>query len=250
MTLARRIAAYFVAPADERAHHRAGEPGPQRRSDAADVSFARGRTSAAADAEVRLAPTRTSTGDRPPPAVAVLAPPADAQALGAALGLALARARRTPVAVLCVWAPQPAGAGWRAPPRPAAARVASALTARGHEARAAGRLAVVRLSSSCEEAAAQALRVSAAAGPAPTVLALAGPRSAAFDALLAMQDLVVVAVAPASDAALARLATAGLERSLTCAVAPATPGRALAAAGLALLPSMRRALAAPLAALS
>jgi len=235
MTLVRRIAAYFVAPADERASRHAGRPGPHP---------------GAEDADVTSSPARMSAGDRPPPAVAVLAPPADAQALGAALALALARARRTPLAVLCVWSPQPGGAGWRAPPRPAAARVATALTARGHEAKAAGRLAVVRLGASCEEAASQALRVSAAAGSAPTVLTLGGPRSAAFDALLAMQDLVVVAVAPTADPALARLATAGLTRVLICAVAPANPGRAFAAAGLALLPSMRRALAAPVAALS
>ncbi len=187
---------------------------------------------------------------RPPPAVAVLAPPTDAPALGAALGLALARARRAPVSVVCVWAPNPIRSAWRAPAMPTASRVAAALRARGHDASAAGRLVVVRLSETCDEAADQAMRVAAAAGSAPTVLALAGPRAAAFDDLLAMQDLVVVAVAPAADAALARLATAGLQRALTCPVPPADPGRALAAAGLALLPSTRRALAAPVAAVA
>jgi hypothetical protein len=108
----------------------------------------------------------------------------------------------------------------------------------------------VRLSAVGAEAASQALRVSAAAGPAPTVLALAGPRAAAFDALLAMQDLIVVAVPPAADAALTHLATAGLQRALTCPLPSAASGRALAAAGLALLPSTRRALAAPISALS
>lgn len=236
MTVARRIAAHFVAPAEERAGHRRGEPGPRRRPDGADPAGGR-------DA-------RASASHRPPPAVAVLAPPADAHAFGAALVLALARAERSPVGVLCVWSPRPVRSGWRAPPMPAAARVARALTTRGHEATAAGRLAVVRLSASCEEAASQALRVGAAAGRAPTVLALAGPRAAAFDELLAMQDLVVVGVAPASAPELARLATAGLDRALTCAVPPADPRRIVAAAGLAVLPSTRRALAAPLAALS
>lgn len=151
---------------------------------------------------------------------------------------------------MCIWSPEPARSGWRAPARPAAARVAAALTARGHPATAAGRLAVVRLSAASEEAASQALRVCAAAGGAPSVLALAGPRVAAFDELLAMQDLVVVAVSPAANAALAQLATAGLERALTCPLLPADPARALAAAGLALLPSTRRALAVPVAALS
>jgi len=234
MTVVRRIAAHFVAPADERADHPRCRRGSGSTEDAGSHGFPAARPSASR---------------RPPPAVAVLAPPADAPALGAALALALARAERTPVAVLCVWSPQPARAGWRAPPMPAAARVASALTARGHEATAAGRLAIVRLSPSCDEAASQALRVGAAAGLAPTVLALAGPRAAAFDELLAMQDLVVVAVAPASEPALARLATAGLQRALTCVVPPADPARILAAAGLALLPSTRRSIAAPLAAL-
>ena len=231
MTITQRIAAFFVAPAGERA----GGDG----RDAAPDDDARGPS---------RPPTRGSR--RPAPAVAVLAPPADAAALAAALGLALARVHRSPAAVICLWDPRAARSGWRAPPMPAAARLAKALTARGHEAAAAGRLAIVRLSTSCEEAASQALRASAAAGPAPVVLALAGPRAAAFDELLALQDLVVVAVAPASDPALARLAASGLERALTCAVPPADPGRILAAAGLALLPSTRRAIAAPVAALS
>ncbi len=92
--------------------------------------------------------------------------------------------------------------------------------------------------------------MSAAAGAAPTVLALAGPRAAAFDVLLDDQDLVVVAVAAGSDPALAQLAVAGLQRSVVCEVPPAHPGRSLAAAGVALLPSARRLLAAPVEALS
>lgn len=235
MTLAQRIAAYFVAPAAESASRRDADRSPPEAS--ADAAHATRRSRAAAPM-------------RPPPAVTVLAPPADAPALGAALGLALARDHHSPVAVLCVWSPQHARVGWRAPPMPSAARVAATLTARGHDAAAAGRLAVVRLSISCEEAASQALRVAAAAGAAPTVLALAGPRAAAFDELLAMQDLVVVAVSPQSDTGLARLATAGLARAVTCAIPRADPGRRLAAAGLALLPSTRRAIAAPLAVLS
>jgi len=264
MTLAQRIAAHFVAPAGElaspradRTSSRAGRSRPrgERSSPATDRGLpARGEPRRHRPREYPDDTTRQAqppvTQTAPPPAVAVLAPPADAPAFGAALGLALARSRRTPVAVVCVWAPDPVRSVWRAPAMPAATRVAAALRARGHDATAAGRLVVVRLSADCEEAASQALRVGAAAGSAPTVLALAGPRVGAFDALLAMQDLVVVAVAPAADAALARLATAGLERALTCAVPPADPGRALAAAGLALLPSTRRALAAPVAAVS
>ena len=183
-------------------------------------------------------------------AVAVLAPAADAASLGAALALALARALRASAATICVWSPEPARSSWRAPARPAALRLAGRLSARGHDAHGSGRLVVVRLAAACEEAAAQALRVGAAAGSAPTVLALAGPRRAEFDVVLSAQDLVVVAVPPGSSPALAQLALAGLERALSCELPPADPGRALAAAGLLLLPSTRRALAAPVAALS
>lgn len=235
MTLAQRIAAHFLAPAAGAGAARDAEPLRSRNDE--NPEHASSHSPAAA-------------GRRPPPAIAVLAPPADAPALGAALGLALARSHRSAVAVLCVWSPHAARAGWRAPPMSAAARMAAGLTARGHEAAAAGRLAIVRLGAQCEEAASQALRVSAAAGSVPTVLVVAGPRAAAFDELLALHDLVVVAVAPDADPALAHLAAAGLARALTCAVPPAGPARRCAATGLMLLPSVRRALAAPLAALA
>lgn len=231
MTIGRRIADLFVAPASERRDHRGAEPPAPARS-------GRGLTS-----------RPTTAGRRPPPAVAVLASPADAPALAAALGLALARVHRSPLAVVCVWSPQPTR-GWRAPAMPAAARAAATLTGRGHDATAAGRLVVARLAAAPDEAAGQALRVGAAAGAAPVVLALAGPRAGAFDELLALQDLVVVGVASGADPTLVRLATAGLQRAVTCAIPPADPGRVLAAAGLALLPSTRRAVAAPVAALS
>jgi hypothetical protein len=182
--------------------------------------------------------------------VAVLAPPADAPALAAALGLALARARRAPVAVVCIWSAEPARRSWRAPARPAAARLAASLAGRGHEARAAGRLVVVGLSAACEDAAGEAVRVSAAAAGAPTGLALAGPRAAPFDAALAGQDMIVVGVPAGADPALVALALRGLDRALACPVPPAAPARALAAAGLILLPSIRRAVAAPVAALA
>ena len=227
MTIGRRIADLFVAPAGDGGADRVAEP--------------------RLPGEPERGPATSSR--RPPPAVAVLAPPPDAPALAAALGLALARAHRSPVAVLCLWSPQPAR-GWRAPAMPAAARMVARLTARGHDATAAGRLVLARLAASPDEAARQALRVGAAAGAAPVVLALAGPRAGAFDELLALQDLVVVGVAAGADPALARLATAGLARAVTCDIPPADPGRILAAAGLGLLPSTRRAVAAPVAALS
>jgi hypothetical protein len=184
-----------------------------------------------------------------PASVALLAPAGDAPGVAAALALALARRERAASAVICVWSPGGARVPWHAPALPAAARLARALAGRGHAARGAGRLVVVQLAVGCEEAASEALRVTAAAGAAPAVIALAGPRAAAFDALLESQDLVVVAVAPGADPALARLAVAGLRRAVACEVPPAHPGRALAAAGVALLPAVRRALAVPVEAL-
>jgi hypothetical protein len=188
-------------------------------------------------------------------ALGLLCAPADAQSLGAALGLALVARHRAPVVVVCAWtAEAPAAGGWCAPPRPAARRLVANLVGRGHEARAAGRLAMVRLPADAGEAAAGARRVSAAAGAAPVVLALGGPRVAVFDELLAEQDLVVVATGSGTDPALARLALAGLEsatdRACVCEVPPARSARSLAAAGVALLPSARRALAVPVAELS
>lgn len=239
MSVARRVAEHFVAPADGRAT----PPG---------LTSADGRRRRADTAPAGVPPTRACavTPPRTPASVALLAPASDAPALAAALALALARGARAPTAVVCVWAPAPARPQWRAPALPAAARLASSLAARGHAAHGSGRLVIVRLALPCEEAAAEASRVIAAAGSAPAVLALAGPRAASFDDLLASQDLVVVAVAPGSDPALARLAVAGLERGVCCELLPAHAGRCLAAAGIGLLPSARRALAAPVEALS
>jgi len=190
-----------------------------------------------------------------PPAIGLLCRSADAQSLGAALGLALGARHRAPVVAVCVWTGETAaGVGWRAPARPAARRLAASLAGRGHDARAAGRLAIVRLAADAGEAAVQARRATAAAGSAPAVLALGGPRVAAFDELLAEQQLVVVATASGAEPALARLALAGLAsataRACVCEVPSARPARSLAAAGLTLLPSARRALAVPAEALS
>jgi hypothetical protein len=189
-----------------------------------------------------------------PPAVAVLAAAGDAPALGAALGLALARRRRAPVVAVCVWsAGQSVLPTWWAPALPAARRLAAGLAARGYDAHPAGRLAVVRLAGSDEDAAVAARRALAAAGAAPAVLALGGPRAAAFDALLAEQDLVVVGTRRGADPVLTQLAVAGLAgavRACACEIPAAHPARSLAAAGVALLPSARRALAGPVAELS
>jgi hypothetical protein len=228
MSLGRRLAEHFLIPVDA------------ARAGSGEDFVTPGEAPEPACAEW---PPRT------PPGVAVLAAASDALALGAALGLALAHARRAAVAVVCVWSHEDvAHQAWTGPPLPAARRLAASLAARGHDARAAGRLAVVSLSGGGEAAAAEARRALAAAGAAPAVLALGGPRDAAFDALLADQDLVVVATAGGADPVLARLALAGLQdarRACVCEVPAAHPARVLAAAGIALLPSARRALATP-----
>ncbi len=234
MSLLRGVLEHFVQPS--------GDPGRAAREDF--VSDDEGPDRACAE-----------PAPRTPPGIAVLSPAADAHSLGAALGLALASCRRAPVVVVCVWTAGPAARpAWRAPARPAARRLAATLGGRGHDARPAGRLAIVRLPGEPQEAAAQARRASAAAGAAPTVLALGGPRAAAFDELLADQDLVVVATPSGTDPALARLALAGLAagaaRTCTCEIPPPHPARTVAAAGLTLLPSARRALAVPVEALS
>jgi len=239
MSLLRLVCEHFVAPADD----------PHERP--LDGSVRPGEDSDGACA---------ATVPRTPPAVALLCGPADASALGAALGLAIARRHRCAAVVVCVWiGERRARVAWRAPALPAARRLASGLAARGHDATGAGRLAGVSLPAGCEDAATEACRAAAAAaaaGGTPTVLALGGPRVAAFDALLAAQDLVVVATRSGAAPALARLAVDGLAAEALCACAcacgvPRTlPARALAESGLILLPSARRALAAPIAAMS
>jgi hypothetical protein len=201
-------------------------------------------------------PNRACAVPRPrtPPGIAVLCAAADAPGLGAALALAVARRFRAPVAAVCAWTgSESTRPSWRAPALPAARRLATALTARGHQAHATGRLALVHLTPGCDEAAAEARRAIAAADPAPAVVVLGGPRAAAFDELLAEQDLVVVATRSGTDPALSRLAVASLAgatvRACTCEVAPTPSARTLAAAGLTLLPSVRRALAGPVEAM-
>jgi hypothetical protein len=234
MSLARRLAEHFVLPA-----HAVG------RASYDDVVTSDKPAAAPGHSDAR----------RTPAGVAVLAGAPDAPALGAAIGLALARLQRAPVVVVCVWssADQVVRPPWRGPALPAARRLAGGLSARGHDARAAGRLAMVWLAESDDEAALETRRALAAAGDAPAVLALGGPRTAAFDALLSDQDLVVVGTRSGADPILTRLAVdalGGAVPACACEFPAARPARSLAVAGLALLPSARRALAAPVAELS
>ena len=243
MSLARRVLEHFVIPAGDL------PPGSGRDVVAGDETSIPGygvRSGPAACDEESTTVVQTA-----PATVAVLTAAPDAPALGAALGLALARRSRAPAVAVCLWSagrsPWPA---WRAPALPAARRLAAALAVRGHDARPAGRLAVVRLSGSDDDAALAARRALAATGAAPAVLALGGLRAAAFDPLLAEQDLIVVGIRGDADPVLTRLAVAGVEgaaRACACEVPASHPARSLAAAGIALLPSARRALVEPLA---
>jgi hypothetical protein len=185
------------------------------------------------------------------PSLGLLAPARDLPAAAAAVGLAIART--APAALVCLAAPGPSP-GLRAPARPAAARLAASLRARGLEASARGRLAFAHigreplarvggerlahvgggplahvgdeprahvgdepLAHAVDEPLARlpgelladaATRALAAAGPLPTLLAVAA-RDDAIDALLATRDAMLVALPPSAEPALARLALAG-----------------------------------------
>ena len=173
-----------------------------------------------------------------PRAAAVCGP--GAEPLACALALML---RRRGPAVVCTWradarrASAPATAGTR--------RLAASMMARGLAVQAVGRLVAVALDDEPSVAVAEAGRVAAAAGDAPVVIALCGPRDAAFDSLLAEQDVAVAAVQDAPDE-LVRLGIAALEEtSLRAVAAPGlTAASARAAAmGLLVTPTARRALA-------
>jgi hypothetical protein len=247
MSLVRVICEHFVRPVDQPA---GSPPGPRRPESARRRGRHLSFVSPGEDPDRACADIVART----PAGVALLCGPADAAVVGAALGLLLVREQRAPV-VVCVWTgAHRLRATWRAPALPAARRLGGRLCSREHDAHAAGRLVIVRLAEDPDDAAAGAGRVMAGAGTAPTVLALGGPRVGSFDALLAEQDLVVVAPRSDSDPVLARLAVDGLAASAVCACAcevpPAPPARALAAAGVMLLPSARRALAGPIGAMA
>lgn len=185
-----------------------------------------------------------------PGAVAVLCTAEDARAAGVALAALLARRARAACGLACLWtAPEPPRVGAaRGPAARAARRLAAALAARGLAAEACGRTAVVALDADPVAALAGARRAGAAAGDAPIVLVVGGPRPAAFDALLSEQDRVLVLTRPGADDALGVLAAGGLPEGgparAVCPVALGPATRALAAAGLAVPSPLRRALEA------
>ena len=213
-------------------------------------------------AEAEAAPGAATAARALAPAVAVLAHPADAHAAGAASALRLAQRVGTSHALLCAWTAAPVPS-FRAPASRSARRAAQTLAARGHAAAATGRLVVVTLGVTGEpegdrerdadaggaapgpavSIAAEVARAAAAAGDFPCVTALGAPREDELDSLLRVQDRVLVAAGPETDPVIARLALesvspiAASEGTLELPAAPAA--RALATAGVALVPPLR-----------
>jgi hypothetical protein len=191
-------------------------------------------------------PRRAAHGDAAEiaPSLGVLSAGRDVHPLAVAAGLVVAR--RHPAAVVCVHAPgmDPLAPALRAPARPAAARLAASLRARGLEADARGKVALVHLGRGDAEPTAAAAGAIGAAGPLPIVLAVAA-RDPDVDVLLATQDAILVALPPSAEPALVELATASA-RALTPNVATITlsldpASRALALAGMRAPASLRDA---------
>jgi hypothetical protein len=187
-----------------------------------------------------------------PVSFGVLAPTDDAGVAGAAVALAAARAHRSACAVLCVWTGEAETLPRRGLAGGSARRLCGRMAARGLTVAARGRLVEVALPASDTEARAACERALAAAGDAPVVLVVAGPRPPALDPLLAALDRIVVVPAPDAAAGLEDLAVssaAHLGRSTAVLRVPASaspPARALASAGLLLSPALRAATATTL----
>ena len=161
----------------------------------------------------RWRPTRSAASSVAALSIGVLAPVRELPAAAAGVGLAIGGS--SPAVLVCLAAPVFAP-GFRAPPRAAAARLAASLRARGLEASARGRLTIVHLP---EEGRTDAVtRALAAAGPLPTVLAVAG-RDEQVDALLAARDAILVALPSSAEPAMAQLALAGAATLVPAAAA-------------------------------
>jgi hypothetical protein len=167
-------------------------------------------------------------------------------ALAVAGGLVLASGSGP--GLVCAWPPGEIRPRLSATAR--ARRLAARLEGRGVTALAGGRLVGVSLPGPAAEAVAAAQRAVAAVDAA-TAVVLAGPRHDDLDALLALQDAVVLVLREPADSPLVRLALAGLAHTPAPVVtvpAPSGPVGALAAAGLTVLPALRATLAPALAA--
>ena len=166
-----------------------------------------------------------------PPRIAVIGSLSTAPPLAAAVAL---RSRsRGSAAVVALWRQPgfngpPPGPG--APALPAAASLASRFTRRGLPAVARGRLVWLLLPEVPDEAAAAVRHADASGGEAALVIALARPRDATVDAVVAMCDLAVVAAPPGSSLAELALDDIADLRVPARAQAPLPPGPARLAA--------------------
>jgi len=148
-------------------------------------------------------------------------------------------------ALVCLWRPGRSALGDDEDPTspagattPAARRVAAALDAEGLRATACGRLAWLALPDDPADAAPM-LRRGLALAAVPVVIAVAGPRPAAFEPILATADLALAVLPPDASEALRALALASLP-GVGHVLAPLPPGppRWAALAGLTRLRSL------------
>jgi hypothetical protein len=188
-------------------------------------------------------PTSRGRTVAPATAAAVLGPPREAAVAAAALALALARAGRWQCGLAAFW--RAAGGTARLPAYPSARRLAARLGARGIEAEPSLGLVRAALPDAPAQAAAVGERVITAA-PSPVALALAGARVPEIDALLRVQDVIVLACRPEEDPALAHIARESLSGLaapvVACQVGAGFPGRALVMAGVGPPGGLRRSL--------
>ena len=149
--------------------------------------------------------------------VCVLGPERETARFAAALAARLARRPGARCAVFCS-ATLPGHAASAGPPAPAARRVARGLTLDGHRAEVVGRVVRVGLPDAPAAVALTLAAVAGSAAGAPVVTVLPGVRSAALDALLFEQDVVLAVVPDGVDATLAALVVAELEALVPGAV--------------------------------
>ena len=174
--------------------------------------------------------------------VAVVCDPADARVAGGAVALGLAHGAGGP-AVLLEWTGREAAGGSDRASSAGARRLAVSLRETGEAASAAGRIVRVALPADEGEAIASSRLVERAAGHAPGVLLVAGPRGPGLDTLLTDCSLILLAVRPGTDAGIADLALdelVALGRPADRLDLPASPGAAaLARSGTALVAPLR-----------
>jgi hypothetical protein len=210
MSIRRRLALRLLDPEVRDLALRSGEPVPVAGG---------GGAAAAADAG--------SPAPVPPPRATVVGPPAAVPAVAAAAANELRVRAHAPAALVLLWRPVPSAVLPRAPSAPAARRLLAAV-ATELPGSATARLAWLALPAD-PAAAARAAGELRAATTAPTVLAIAGPRPAALEPLVA--NLVCVLGRDAGPALTAAVRSA----ATTVPPLPNGPARWSALAGLARL---------------